>query len=565
MGVCAMHNRQNILSVNLEDYFQVAPMRQVIPHRYWPRFELRIEKSTGEVLDLLDRYGAKATFFSVGWLAERCPDLIAEISRRGHEVASKGYFHRNFSQMCLDELRDDFLRSRDAIEKATGETVLGYRMAEGSLPADDIAPYRVLAEAGVRYDSSLRPFGPRFIGKQEQRRIHEISGDGWSITEVPLSSDTFLGVPIPVTGGNYMRQLPRGLHEGRVAAWHQRHDEPWHFYFHTWELDPDQPRVSATTRLGRLRQYRNLDEMRERIEGWLERYSFRSIAEHLQLAIEPAPVRAAREAAPIVVKTNASAREVQKVTIVTPCYNEEETLPYLASTLASVEQENEGVYEFSYVFVDDGSKDGTWHKLHELFGGKENVQLIRHQVNRGIAAATMTGIRAARDEIVCGIDCDCSFDPHLLAKMIPLLTPGVDMVQASPYHRDGGVLNVPAWRLALSKGVCLIYRHILNHAFSSYTACFRVYRRSKVLGMKLDDEGFMGIMEIFVRLDQSNARIVEFPAVLESRLIGHSKMKVVRVIRNHLGLIRRLVLPRRGDGTFAMPATPATGNSRYGS
>lgn len=565
MGVCAMHNRQNILSVNLEDYFQVAPMRQVIPHRYWPRFELRIEKSTGEVLDLLDRYGARATFFSVGWLAERCPELIAEISRRGHEVASKGYFHRNFSQMCLDELRDDFLRSRDAIEKATGETVLGYRMAEGSLPADDIAPYRVLAEAGVRYDSSLRPFGPRFIGKPQQRRIHEISGDGWSITEVPLSSDTFLGVPIPVTGGNYMRQLPRGLHEGRVAAWHQRHDEPWHFYFHSWELDPDQPRVSATTRLGRLRQYRNLEEMRERIEGWLERYSFRSIAEHLQLAIEPAPVRAAREATPIVVKTNAPTREVQKVTIVTPCYNEEETLPYLASTLASVERENEGLYEFSYVFVDDGSKDGTWNKLHELFGGKENVQLIRHHVNRGIAAATMTGIRAARDEIVCGIDCDCSFDPHLLAKMIPLMTPGVDMVQASPYHRDGGVLNVPAWRLALSKGVCLIYRHILNHAFSSYTACFRVYRRSKVLGMKLDDEGFMGIMEIFVRLDQSNARIVEFPAVLESRLIGHSKMKVVRVIRNHLGLIRRLVLPRRGDGTFAMPATPATGSSRYGS
>src|SRR5690606_1297114 len=154
-----------------------------------------------------------------------------------------------------------------------------------------------------------------------------------------------------------------------------------------------QPRVSATTRLGRIRQYRNLEDMRERIAACLEHLPFGSIAQHLDLSIQPAAARPARQERPVAIRAARAAGEAQKVTIVTPCYNEEETLPYLASTLSSVERENEGVYDFSYVFVDDGSKDGTWDKLHELFADRPDVQLIRHKVNRGIAAATMTGIR----------------------------------------------------------------------------------------------------------------------------------------------------------------------------
>lgn len=560
-----MKNRRHILSVNLEDYFQVGTMRQIIPHRYWPRFDLRIEKSTLATLDLLDRKGVTATFFALGWLAERCPDLLAEIVRRGHEVGSKGYLHRPFSELSLEEFRDDYLRSRDAIEDATGKAVLGYRIAQGTLPDGDLAPLRILAEAGLRYDSSLRPFGPRYIGKPELRRIHDVSGDGWSIKEAPFSAHTFMGVPVPVSGGNYMRQIPQAIFDNRVAAYLARSDQPWHFYFHVWELDPGQPRVSAATRLNRIRQYRNLEIMQERIEAYLGSLRFQSIAEELGLKAASVPARAktpVRHAAPrpVVLKGPRT-----KVTIVTPCFNEEETLPYLAGNLASVEEANRGVYDFSYVFVDDGSKDATWDKLNELFGHMPNAQIIRHPVNRGIAAATMTGIRAARDEIVCGIDCDCSFDPHELASMIPLLTADVDMVQASPYHRDGGVMNVPGWRLALSKNVSRIYRHILNHAFSSYTACFRVYRRSRMVGMKLDDEGFMGIMEIFVRLDQSQARIVEYPAVLESRLLGASKMKVLRVIRNHLALITRILRQQRGKSSFAQPTGAPPEEARYGS
>ncbi len=532
-------------------------MREVIPQRYWPRFALRVEKSTLSTLDLLDRYDQKATFFVLGWIADRCPDLIAEVARRGHDVASKGYFHRHYAQFSPEDFRADFVRSRNAIEGATTQRVLGYRIAAGTLPIDDLTPYEILAEEGVRYDSSIRPFGLKFAGRPEWRKIRDLKGDGWSLTEVPLSSDTILRVPVPMTGGNYLRQAPRGVYERRLASYLRDSDEPWHLYFHTWEIDPDQPRVSAAKRVSQIRHYRNLEKMKERIEAFLASHRFHSIADHLGLTPEPVAVAPRADAvAPAAIR----AKGGTKVTIVVPCYNEEITLPYLAGNLASFAEENAGRYDFSYVFVDDGSADGTWEKLHELFGQRADCHLIKHPENRGIAAATMTGIRAAEDEIVCGIDCDCSFDPHELAKMIPLLTPDVDLVQASPYHPKGGVMNVPGWRLALSRNLSRIYNRILHHRFASYTACFRVYRRSKIAPFQLSNGGFMGIMAMFILLDQSGSKIVEFPTVLESRLLGVSKMKTLSVIRNHLGMIWDLVFSRadvlqRATGAGTSPVT----------
>lgn len=516
-------------------------MRQLIPQRYWPRFALRVEKSTLTTLDLLDRYGHKATFFVLGWIADRCPDLIAEVARRGHDVASKGYFHRDYAQLSPEDFHADFVRSRNAIEAATGRRVVGYRIAAGTLPTDDLRPYEILAQEGVKYDSSIRPFGLRFVNRPEWRKIREIKGDGWSLTEVPLSSESILGIPVPITGGNYLRQAPRRLYEWRLASYLRDNTEPWHLYFHTWEFDPEQPRLSAAKRLSQVRHYRNLGKMQERVEAFLATYRFQSIADHLGLKPEPALVRATAGGA---VEAAAQAGGGTKVTIIVPCYNEEETLPYLAGNLASFAKESAGRFDFSYIFVDDGSADRTWEKLQELFGRRADCHLIKHPENRGIAAATMTGIRAARDEIVCGIDCDCSFDPHELAKMIPLLTPDVDLVQASPYHPKGGVMNVPAWRLALSRNLSRIYNRILNHRFASYTACFRVYRRSKIAPLQPSNGGFMGIMEMFILLDQSGSKIVEFPTILETRLIGVSKMKTLSVIWNHLGLIRELISSR---------------------
>ena len=168
------------------------------------------------------------------------------------------------------------------------------------------------------------------------------------------------------------------------------------------------------------------------------------------------------------------------VSVVIPCFNEEATLGYLANTLDSFAESVRDDYQVSFVFVDDGSSDKTWERLNELFGQRADCKVVQHPQNRGIAAATLTGIQHSPSEIVCAIDADGTFDPHQLKEMIPMLKPGVDAVTASCFLEQGHVMNVPGWRMALSKGASLMYRMVLHNKLSHYTSCFRVYRKSAV-------------------------------------------------------------------------------------
>jgi polysaccharide deacetylase family protein (PEP-CTERM system associated) len=533
-------DRRHILTVNLEDYFQVQPLSGVISKKYWDRFESRVEQNTLATLDLLDKYHAKATFFTVGWLADQAGDIVAEVSRRGHEVASKGYLHRGLAQMSPDEFREDAVRSRLALERACGHEVRGYRIARGSFSKRDLWALDILAEEGFLYDSSLRPIG-RINGLQPQERVvhrrHTRAGDIWAL---PISSWSTCGLSLPISGGNYMRQLPHVLIRKRLEAWHRSVDGPLIFYFHVWELDPQQPRIGAAPWLERVRQYRNLEKMRDRIEYCLSRYRVAAVSEFLGLPA-PAPIQEARCAAnePGFIH-NSSARE--DITVVVPCFNEMSSLPYLKRTLDLFARTHSDRYRTAFVFVDDGSTDGTYQQLSELFGNQSNCDIVRHQQNRGIAAATLTGIKHAKSEIVCVIDCDCSYDIENLGRFIALLDEGVDLVTASPYHKDGGVLNIPAWRLLLSRGASALYRMVLKTKLATYTACFRAYRRSAIIDLEISNERYLGITEILALLDQRGARIVECPAVLEPRLFGQSKMKVLMTIVGHVRLLARLAL-----------------------
>jgi hypothetical protein len=168
----------------------------------------------------------------------------------------------------------------------------------------------------------------------------------------------------------------------------------------------------------------------------------------------------------------------------------------------------------------------------------------------------MTGIRAADSEIVCSIDADCTYDPHELGGMIPLLVPGVDLVTASPYHPDGGVRNVAEWRLILSRGASSLYRRVLHNKLHTYTSCFRVYRRSAALSLTLTRRGFLGVMETIALLDLDGHRVVEYPTMLDVRMIGQSKMKVVRTIWGHLQLLTQFSKRRWFGPPPALPWTP---------
>jgi glycosyltransferase involved in cell wall biosynthesis len=239
--------------------------------------------------------------------------------------------------------------------------------------------------------------------------------------------------------------------------------------------------------------------------------------------------------------------EREPVTLVIPCFNEDPILPYLANTLKSVEAFLAPRYELRLIFVDDGSSDGTWTALQELWGDRRDTTLLRHAENLGVAKAILTGIRRAETEIVCSIDCDCTYDPHQLETLIPMLEEGIDMVTASPYHREGEVRNVPSWRIALSKRLSGLYRLVLRQRLATYTSCFRVYRRSAMVDLELREAGFLGVAEMLGLLDLDGRRIVECPAVLEVRLLGHSKMRVLKTGVGHLRLLARLFARRLGQ------------------
>ena len=338
-----------------------------------------------------------------------------------------------------------------------------------------------------------------------------------------------------------------------VRQWDRSYEAPFVMYFHVWELDPDQPKIDAAPFYAKVRQYRNLDRMATMLRYYFEQYRFTSIGDRLGIESQPASPEVLAAAAvaaatqhelslrTLPVEIIPDGRSRVPISIVIPCFNEELILPYLSNTLVGVEAELSRDHVVHFIFVDDGSSDGTWASLQNIFGGRANCTVIRHEVNRGVAATIMTGIRASETEVVCSMDCDCTYDPHELGPMVSLLAPGVDMVTASPYHKNGKVLNVPEWRLFLSRTLSKMYGMVLRHQLATYTACFRVYRRSVVADVPLSRAGFIGVAELLGRLDLGGSGIVEYPTTLEVRILGRSKMKIVKTMAGHIELIFELI------------------------
>lgn len=529
-------DKKHLLTVLVEDYFHVGAFENLIRERNWSRFETRYERNTLKTLDLLDSLDTKATFFVLGWIAEQNPRLVREIASRGHEVASRGFYHRGLKNLTADEFREDLRKTNRVLEDAAGQKILGYRAAEKLNYAKDSWIFEILTEEGFVYDAS---FLPTKKDEKSKRFAHQINTNGKFISEFPYSTRNLGFGLLPISGGNYFRQIPYTLMRFAVRDWIERYDEPFMMYFHVWELDSKQPRINAASAYNRIRHYRKLDKMEWIIKENLKKYKFTGIADFLGLEVESHEAKIADSTASIENRQLPIAN--QSISIVIPCYNEAETLPYLANTLRGLEAEMSENYNPEFIFVDDCSKDNTLEKLHELFGTRENVQILRHDANQGVAAGIMTGIKAAKNEIVCSMDCDCTYDPHELVRMIPLLTDETDMVTASPYHQSGKVRNVPGWRLFLSKGASWLYRRVLHTKLATYTSCFRVYRRSSFVNMRLQETGFLGVAEMLGRLDLNGGKIIEYPAVLEVRLFGFSKMKTAQTIFGHLRLLSGLL------------------------
>ena len=547
---------RHVLTVAVEDYFQVAAFHGAVERRHWKRFEPRLAACLDLTLELLRQHGVRATFFVLGWVAERQPELVRRIANAGHELASRGYWPRSIDGISRQELRDDLRRTRVALEAAGANPILGHRFGSW-LGERDLWVLELLAEEGYRYDASINPL----LRRSPLQRIsteaarYRVPGRDLSIWEFPVSCLSLGPLRLPICGGNYTRQLPFPVQRALVDRWMRTREAPLVYYFMPWELDAEQPQVTAISRLNQLRQYRNLDKARWALEDYLSRFHFGPIGDALgidyrkqrrDMQRRAAKVRARSAPLPEVrgphepPEPSPPPRPRRSVSLVIPLYNELSNVPYMATTLARVRADLAEQYRVHLVLVDDGSSDGTYEALRARLVHTPDCQLERHLKNRGVAAALMTGIQRAPTEVVCSIDCDLSYDPGVLAQMIPLIEEA-EMVTASPYHPDGKVKNVPGWRLFLSHNLSRLYSRTLGgHRLFTYTSCCRVVRRSALAHMALAHDGFLGVAEMLICVKMRGGRVVEHPATLESRMFGVSKMKTARTIRGHLGILNHL-------------------------
>ena len=269
-----------LLTVDVEDWFQVENFKQWIPFSSWSQRELRVEKNTQSILDLLDsvkditRQQPKATFFVLGWIAERLPGLVKEIHDRGHEVASHGYNHALASAQGHNELREDLVSSRTLLEDIIGAPVNGYRAPSFSINNDVL---KIIEECGYLYDSSYNSFA--LHGRYGQADLSGKPRAGAAIRmsesfyELPISNITIGNRIFPLGGGAYFRLLPFPLFKFGIKRILNR-DSAYLFYMHPWELDPEQPRVSEACLSFKFRHYSNLKRTYSLLSGLLEHFSY---------------------------------------------------------------------------------------------------------------------------------------------------------------------------------------------------------------------------------------------------------------------------------------------------
>jgi polysaccharide deacetylase family protein (PEP-CTERM system associated) len=272
----------NTLTIDVEDYFNVAALAPIFPMEKWSQQSLRVEDNVKRLLDIFDEAGVKATHFVLGWIAERCPKMVKEIHNRGHEIASHGYSHQLIYKQSPKVFQNETIRSKAILEDLTGSEVIGYRAASYSIVKSSLWAIDILCQAGFKYDSSIFPIHhDRYgiPGSPTQPYLLETE-EGNQLIEVPLSTERFMGQVIPIAGGGYFRLYPywlsRLLYQKRI-----RNQKPFVFYLHPWEIDPEQPKFKNVGLLSRFRHYNNLGRCENRLKKLLKEFAFGTMNEYV--------------------------------------------------------------------------------------------------------------------------------------------------------------------------------------------------------------------------------------------------------------------------------------------
>lgn len=268
------HSVRNAMTVDVEDYFQVSAFERYIARSAWERMPVRVEHNVERILALFAEQGVKGTFFTLGWIAERHPDMVRRIVDEGHEIASHGWSHVRVTKQQPEEFRKDVIRTRAFLEDLSGQRVKGYRAASYSIGADNLWALDILHQTGHLYSSSIYPIHHDLYGMPEAPRFAFRPNGADGLLEIPVTTVELMERKLPCGGGGYFRLLPYGLSRWALRRVNRRDVQSCVFYFHPWEIDPDQPRTPSIDLKTRFRHYLNLGRTEQRLRRLLKDFTW---------------------------------------------------------------------------------------------------------------------------------------------------------------------------------------------------------------------------------------------------------------------------------------------------
>lgn len=265
---------RNALTIDVEDYFQVSAFDPYIPRDDWDSIPCRVERNIDRILSLLEKKGINATFFTLGWIAKRYPSMVRRIVENGHELASHGCDHDRVTELGSDEFYKDIADSKKILEDISGFPVIGYRAPSFSINKQNYWALNLLEEAGYLYSSSIYPVHHDHYGIPDAPRFAFYPNPTGKLLEVPITTVNLLGRNIPVGGGGYFRLWPYAVSRWFIQRVNEKDQRSAVFYFHPWEIDPDQPRQKGINLKVRFRHYLNLDLMEKRLTNLLNDFGW---------------------------------------------------------------------------------------------------------------------------------------------------------------------------------------------------------------------------------------------------------------------------------------------------
>ena len=273
-----MTSIRNALTIDVEDYFHVSAFASHVPREDWDRLPCRVERNVDKILAMLAEHGTRATYFMLGWVAERYPALVRRIVEQGHELASHGHAHRRATEQNREEFREDVTRAKRLLEDISGVAVHGYRAPSFSIGQGNLWALECLSEAGYRYSSSIYPVRHDHYGMPGAPRFAFHPHAGRGLLELPVTTVRYFNQNLPAGGGGYFRLLPYWVSRAWLRRVNQVDGKPCIFYFHPWEIDPQQPRFHEASPLAKFRHYLNLARTEARLRRLLADFAWGPIA-----------------------------------------------------------------------------------------------------------------------------------------------------------------------------------------------------------------------------------------------------------------------------------------------